>query len=750
MLELMAQPLGRTFHGKHWSKPTEFNSDILIGCLTCRKRKVRCRGGGDPCQNCSRMNLDCHGSFDENLRISFGGSSGQSKKERNQPKPRSRLRSARSSTSRSYDTAAQQTDIQQNRVAVREQREPDSATIRDDSEFSASQPAALLPQSLPSNGINGFFSQDTLSHGEYTDPGSFDVNGAWGLDFGLGGFGDLWDLDLGATGLTPDDMACNNVPQFMSSNDHGTVSRKGPRDSQWNNADHGSSREIPFVNRDDDFYLEHYERCIGSSPYSIKDDGKGNYLRFMLDFVRSRECDDDSPFRLSLLAWAAKHFQVAVQADDTNWSRYYHRAVDSRAALSGQNSPGVMSHPIGTSIMSSPADIIICSTLILCRCDTLNDNLASIRSHLDDLKSQIGEYLAGSSLSPFASQALLWLGYLHVRISLFSQLPVDNGAVSTTLLDAIIDHPDYKQICARSHFYLSATIGSSYPQDERVQEVEKLPVSTRTHETFLLLSSMIRFRSWRNLSGDSSNMADKNELEAAKTTAIELDIRRIEAEFALAAATNASASVMSLGLTRPPPPIAFDRTAGADQSGLPSVNEARATKQTEPAITRASLQWLSCYTVFLATKILWSRICSPDIRSDQATQDTVASILRIVLHMRQSLEAKQSSTSKWFKVPRTMAWPLPLFIAGIETTDEIHADWTRRFMDDVSSWENDMMRSTGSEKNSSGGWIGNVSESKRVQALMIQTRAAQAARGRRVDIGSIMDEMSNGNGAFLI
>ncbi|KAK3399010.1 hypothetical protein B0T20DRAFT_452585 [Sordaria brevicollis] len=46
------QPLKRTFHG----------------CLTCRKRKVRCKGG-DPCQNCTRMNITCHSSFDTNLRI---------------------------------------------------------------------------------------------------------------------------------------------------------------------------------------------------------------------------------------------------------------------------------------------------------------------------------------------------------------------------------------------------------------------------------------------------------------------------------------------------------------------------------------------------------------------------------------------------------------------------------------------------------------------------------------------------------
>ncbi|KAK4459978.1 hypothetical protein QBC42DRAFT_273294 [Cladorrhinum samala] len=56
----MTETLKRTFHG----------------CLTCRKRKVRCLGG-NPCQNCSRMNITCHSSFETNLRIRVSTPSGQ-------------------------------------------------------------------------------------------------------------------------------------------------------------------------------------------------------------------------------------------------------------------------------------------------------------------------------------------------------------------------------------------------------------------------------------------------------------------------------------------------------------------------------------------------------------------------------------------------------------------------------------------------------------------------------------------------
>ncbi|KAK4669715.1 uncharacterized protein QC763_205450 [Podospora pseudopauciseta] len=57
----MADTLKRTFHG----------------CLTCRKRKVRCLGGSPSCQNCSRMNITCHSSFETNLRIRVSTPTGQ-------------------------------------------------------------------------------------------------------------------------------------------------------------------------------------------------------------------------------------------------------------------------------------------------------------------------------------------------------------------------------------------------------------------------------------------------------------------------------------------------------------------------------------------------------------------------------------------------------------------------------------------------------------------------------------------------
>lgn len=101
---------------------------------------------------------------------------------------------------------------------------------------------------------------------------------------------------------------------------------------------HGSPSEIdetslPHVNQDA-AYLTHFEGWIASCGYSLKEDGKGNYLRFVLDYIQSAHCSDDSPFRFAVLAWVAKHSSTTSLSHDGTWKIYYTRAVDGLRRLS--------------------------------------------------------------------------------------------------------------------------------------------------------------------------------------------------------------------------------------------------------------------------------------------------------------------------------------------------------------------------------------------------------------------------------
>ena len=508
----------------------------------------------------------------------------------------------------------------------------------------------------------------------YSDLDSFCISNMWDFDFPIDTF------------LAPEAFPESELESFPA--DSVSSDLQEPRSIETHR------RKRAKTDKDDDFYLRHYEKCIGSWAYSLKEDVKTNYLRFILDFLRGSNCPSNSPFRLAVLAWTAKHWQMTSDANDETWKLYYDGAMEEL-----QNDTVSQS-----AIMSSKGDMVICSTLFLCRCDVLNDDIASIRTHLNGLKDHLDVYLSGG-ISAFASQMLLWLGYLHVRISIFSSA-TPPGTIATTLLDAIAAHVDYKHICARSQHWVDEAFGSSYSEEERRQEAERGPVTQPTHETFRLIANMLHFRSWSNL----DNSADKQELASAKAAAIDLDIRRIEAEFALVMATDPAAAALRSGAT------------GASES-------------------TASLKWLSCYAVFLTARILWSRIHHPDVRSEEPAAEAVRAIMNVALCLRKTHRLRTAS----LKIPRTMLWPLPLFMAGIETTDEIYADWTRTFMDEVSS-----SGSRGAQdRHANGGWISSVSGGKRVQVLMARVREMQDALGRRVDVASIMNDM-NGGGAFVL
>ncbi len=59
---------------------------MVEGCLTCRRRKVRCLGG-TPCLNCSRMNVTCESSFHTNFRVRISTPTGQADLESNLEAP---------------------------------------------------------------------------------------------------------------------------------------------------------------------------------------------------------------------------------------------------------------------------------------------------------------------------------------------------------------------------------------------------------------------------------------------------------------------------------------------------------------------------------------------------------------------------------------------------------------------------------------------------------------------------------------
>ncbi len=138
---------------------------------------------------------------------------------------------------------------------------------------------------------------------------------------------------------------------------------------------------------------------------------------------------------------------------------------------------------------------------------------------------------------------------------------------------------------------------------------------------------MLQYRSWSRQSGQQSEAQQQGELARAKIAAINLDIRRMEAEFALAMMTNASASILQLNsgvknenILSPGP--AFMGAAASEVISSAASDSAAASPPF--ALDRTSWHWLSCHVTFLTAKILWSRILRPNVRTDEAAAGAVA------------------------------------------------------------------------------------------------------------------------------
>ncbi|KAL7927975.1 major facilitator superfamily domain-containing protein [Trichoderma austrokoningii] len=520
----------------------------------------------------------------------------------------------------------------------------------------------------------------------------------------------------------------------------------------------------------DAIYLAHFDRWITSYNYSLKEDGKGNYLRYVLDYVQSEHCSTESPFRYAVLAWTAKHLAKISVSHDKTWKSYYVRATEclGRISCCGDSHNASETRPApssGQSALSSKAEITIASLLFLCRCDVLEGDATSILHRLDNFKEHLTCHLNDGPLSALACKFLLWLCYIDVRLRIFSTMapPTYDGRTTpiTTLLDALIHHPSYSQILAHSHSYASETFGQTYPSEELVQDAKKLPISVRTHETFCLISNMLQYRSWKYLAEQKVDIPIHRELAEAKEAAINLDIRRMDTEFDLARATNPAANSLC-GLVTGVGHNIIDSnptTSGiANYNTLPLTAPSSATSPGAASNDRASLQWLSCYAAFLAAKVLWSRFLYPTIRSDSIAAAASSAILKIALRLREIHRKTRLASS--LKIPRSMLWPLPVFIAGIETTDEIYADWISEFIDEMDSTMNNSAMSNAAKGRvgifgertggSTDDKTGDLNDQKLILMLMKRVREKQDLLGCRVDVQEVMCEIKGADDIFLL
>lgn len=71
------------------------------------------------------------------------------------------------------------------------------------------------------------------------------------------------------------------------------------------------------------------------------------------------------------------------------------------------------------------------------------------------------------------------------------------------------------------------------------------------------------------------------------------------------------------------------------------------------------------------------------------------------------------------QTPRPLIWPLPTFIAGIETIDEIHQEWVMSYLEELEHWGS------------------NVRQTRELLAKVIKR---QQREGKRVKVRDVMKD----------
>lgn len=92
---------------------------------------------------------------------------------------------------------------------------------------------------------------------------------------------------------------------------------------------------------------------------------------------------------------------------------------------------------------------------------------------------------------------------------------------------------------------------------------------------------------------------------------------------------------------------------------------------------RSEFHRLVTTAMCLAATILLHRIVAPDVRTDDEAQAAAREIIQI---------ARTLHASGFVCSPRSLVWPLPVFVAGIEVTDWVYQDWVLHYLVDVASW----------------------------------------------------------------
>ena len=436
----------------------------------------------------------------------------------------------------------------------------------------------------------------------------------------------------------------------------------------------------------DERYLNHYKSFMRSF-FSVKETTNWTYYTFHLRFIQN--VHPEFPLRQAILAWAAFHLSYRENLVEHAPFVYYAKASEALNRLMAEPRMGSSKICIGPTLSTTP-EMIISTSLFLCRCDVMARDFSALTERFRKLAEWLIRHNDDSkaSYSGLSCKMLIWLSYLNVRLASFQSRQGDH-----LLIEVLRTSSHLPALLERSRLYIAECFGPSYPSSEIEDDLEQEVNASMKFEVVYLFSRVLSYRSWRKSLPARVDNSDQQELDTARVETLQSEIRRLRAELHLSMVTGeAPVNMASIHLS-----------------------ESTSTLRDIP-ITRTVFHWMTTLAIFHALVILFSRVLHPEMREEPEATKSVGSILKIALLLHRIKVSKPTQN-------KNMLWRETLFITAIETTDEIHFDWIVSLLDETAT---------------------DYVHAENTRALLAEVQKKQDELGCRVEVEEVMESLGGG------
>ncbi|KND90056.1 hypothetical protein TOPH_05336 [Tolypocladium ophioglossoides CBS 100239] len=580
----------------------------VAGCLTCRRRKVKCSSCSTPCEPCRRLALLCIPSFHQNFK--------------------------------SWTTAGVRHGINPAHEADQGESTSSASPLADQSDGNGNgaDGACLVRDDTP-DGARDFRGQQGAEAAE-----SFSM-----LDYIF--------CDL-ATEIAPVDFNARFFPDTLLTADGAALwpAMFGPDDADGETST--SSAALPVgmataaVDRSLSTSLAGNQAMCRVPEWLSTKESTWNCFYYL---VNSAQAIPNSPLCHAILGWTYAYLSHSNASSESPSAAHYAAASAAVRKLSdklcGSSSSGFSAWRAVSN--SDQLSLYVSSTFFLCHCDLITGDFPSFANRIHETKIIFRRHWAeGTTPGPLESRIVIWLAFLELRyFFLVGDKNLGPGAESdllTVLMEAKAV-PLLRRV-RKDKSVLSECFGNDLPQEENEEDLRKERCRLKYDDLMYYLAKVRRFEIW-----DAKNEPRREgndllqELRAAKVEALHADLRRLQAECELA----------------------FPYPLSQPSHGRP--------------VDSTTFHILTVEALRFCAVIAFSRAMHPAVRTDPEAQAAAAGIVRIARVLRKT---------RHLRTPRSTIWPLPLFIAGTETVDEVYQDWIVDSMRELGSWGAHVKQST--------------------------------------------------------